>query len=120
ELARIFETRTTAEWIDLLTKADVPVMPMHDLNGVLRDPHLAATGFFPVVNHPTEGAIRSMKVTATWSETEAEPVRLAPQLNENGAEILREAGYSADEIDAMVRDGVTRSPPRNDDAQVRP
>ncbi|MFX5705226.1 CoA transferase, partial [Acinetobacter baumannii] len=58
ELARIFETRTTAEWIALLTEADVPVMPMHDLQGVLHDEHLEATKFFPVVNHPTEGPIR--------------------------------------------------------------
>jgi crotonobetainyl-CoA:carnitine CoA-transferase CaiB-like acyl-CoA transferase len=111
ELARIFETRATAEWIELLTKADVPVMPMHDLASILHDEHLEATGFFPVVNHPTEGPIRSMKVTATWSETEAEPVRLAPRLNEHGAAILREIGYSAGEIAAMVRDGVTRSAP---------
>src|SRR6476619_5839047 len=120
ELARILETKTTAEWSNILEKADVPVMPMHDLASMLHDEHLEATNFFPVVNHPTEGPIRSMKVTATCSETEAEPVRLAPQLNEHGAEILREIGYSADEIDAMVRDGVTRSPPRNDDALVRP
>src|SRR3569833_336452 len=111
ELARIFETRTTAEWINLLTKADVPVMPMHDLASMLHDGHLEATNFFPVVTHPPEGPIRSMKVTASWSETEAEPVRLAPQLNEHGAEILREIGYSADDIAAMVRDGVTRSAP---------
>jgi crotonobetainyl-CoA:carnitine CoA-transferase CaiB-like acyl-CoA transferase len=38
-------------------------------------------------------------------------VRLAPRLNEHGAEILREIGYSADEIVAMVRDGVTRAAP---------
>ena len=111
ELARIFETRTTAEWIDLLTKADVPVMPMHDLASMLHDEHLEATNFFPVVNHPTEGPIRSMKVTASWSETEAEPIRLAPRLNEHGAEILKEIGYSADEIAALVRDGVTRAAP---------
>ena len=55
ELARIFETRTTAEWTELLTKADVPVMPMHDLESMLEDPHLVATDFFPVVEHPTEG-----------------------------------------------------------------
>jgi crotonobetainyl-CoA:carnitine CoA-transferase CaiB-like acyl-CoA transferase len=84
---------------------------MHDLNGVLHDPHLEATGFFPVVRHPTEGPIRSMKVTANWSETEAEPSRLAPRLNEHGAEILREIGYSADEIAALIRDGVTVQAP---------
>src|SRR5258706_9447256 len=42
ELARIFETRATAEWIELLDKADVPVMPMHDLESILKDQHLLA------------------------------------------------------------------------------
>jgi len=111
ELARIFETRTTDEWIALLTRADVPVMPMHNLESILHDEHLVATGFFPVVAHPTEGPIRSMKVSATWSETAAEPSRLAPRLNEHGEEILREAGFSADEIAALVREGVTKPAP---------
>jgi crotonobetainyl-CoA:carnitine CoA-transferase CaiB-like acyl-CoA transferase len=111
ELARIFETRTTAEWTELLTTADVPVMPMHDLESVLEDPHLVATDFFPVVEHPTEGPIRSMRVAATWSDTRADPERLAPLLNEHGEAILREAGFSSDEIAAMIRDGVTRPAP---------
>jgi crotonobetainyl-CoA:carnitine CoA-transferase CaiB-like acyl-CoA transferase len=111
ELARIFQTKTTAEWTDLLDKADVPVMPMHDLESILRDPHLVATDFFPIVDHPTEGRIRNMKVSATWSETSAEPTRLAPRLNQHGAEILHEAGFSTEEIAALVRDGVTRAAP---------
>jgi crotonobetainyl-CoA:carnitine CoA-transferase CaiB-like acyl-CoA transferase len=52
-----------------------------------------------------------MKVSATWSESAAEPVRLAPRLNQHGAEILREAGFSADEIATLVRDGVTKAAP---------
>jgi len=111
ELARIFETRSTAEWIELLNKADVPVMPMHDLEGILNDEHLVATGFFPVVQHPTEGPIRSIKVSAAFSDTVAEPVRLAPRLNEQGAEILQELGFSREDIEAMIRDGVTRPSP---------
>src|SRR5581483_8885045 len=108
ELARIFETRSTAEWTELLTKADIPVMPMHDLETMLADPHLVATDYFPVVQHPSEGPIRSMKVSARWSETAAETTRLAPRLNQHGEEILREAGFTADEIACMVRDGATR------------
>jgi len=110
-LARIFETRTTAEWTELLDKADVPVMPMHDLESILQDPHLVATGFFPVVDHPSEGKIRNMKVSASWSETCVEPARLAPRLNEHGAKILHEAGFSESEIAALVRDGVTKAAP---------
>jgi crotonobetainyl-CoA:carnitine CoA-transferase CaiB-like acyl-CoA transferase len=111
ELARILETRTTAEWTELLIKADVPVMPMHDLEGVLSDPHLVATDFFPVVEHPTEGPVRSMRVPANWSDSKAEPERLAPRLNEHGEAILRDAGFSSDEIADMIRDGVTSPAP---------
>jgi len=64
-----------------------------------------------VVEHPTEGPIRSMKVSAAWSDTPAQSVRLAPRLNEHGAEILNEAGFSAEEIAALVRDGVTKLSP---------
>ncbi|MGH6738245.1 MAG: CaiB/BaiF CoA transferase family protein, partial [Bradyrhizobium sp.] len=119
ELARIFGTRTTAEWIELLNKADVPVMPMHDLESILQDPHFAATGFFPVVEHPTEGPIRSMKVSATWSDTPVEIKRLAPRLSEHSKEVLREAGFSVDEIAALIRDGVTRLPPGLQDQDHR-
>jgi crotonobetainyl-CoA:carnitine CoA-transferase CaiB-like acyl-CoA transferase len=109
ELARILETKTTAEWTAILEKADVPVMPMHDLESLLGDPHIVATDFFPVVDHPTEGRIRNMKPAARFSETPVETTRLAPRLSEHSTEILREAGFSPDEIAALVRDGVTKA-----------
>jgi crotonobetainyl-CoA:carnitine CoA-transferase CaiB-like acyl-CoA transferase len=112
ELARILETKTTAEWNEILEKADVPVMPMHDLETLLGDPHIVATSVFPVIDHPTEGRVRSTRVSARWSETSAEPQRLAPRLGEHSAEILQEAGFSTDEVAAMVRDGVTRAAPK--------
>ena len=111
ELARMLKQRTTAEWTELLDKADIPTLPMHSLESILTDPHLAATGFFPVVDHPSEGAIRSMRVAATWSGTPAVPTRLAPRLSEHSEEILQEAGFSADEIAALVREGVTKAAP---------
>src|SRR5215211_4388646 len=107
ELARILETKSTAEWTAILDKADVPVMPMHDLESLLQDPHIVATNFFPVIDHPTEGRIRNMKVAAKWSDTPVDPKRLAPRLSEHSREILQEAGFSPEEIAAMVRDGIT-------------
>ncbi|MBV9529626.1 MAG: CoA transferase, partial [Bradyrhizobium sp.] len=94
-----------------LNKADIPVMPMHDLQSIMQDEHLAATDFFAVVEHPSEGPIRNMKVAVAWSETKARPVKLAPRLNEQGEQILREAGFSPEEIAAMIREGVTTTSP---------
>jgi formyl-CoA transferase len=107
ELARIIALRSTAEWIKLLDEADVPALPMHDLVSILSDPHLVATEFFPTVEHPSEGKIRSMRTAATWSETPAEPTRLAPRLGEQSEDVLREAGYAPDEIAQLIKDGVT-------------
>jgi formyl-CoA transferase len=109
ELARMLKERTTAEWTELLDKADIPTLPMHSLESILTDPHLAATDFFPVVEHPSEGAIRSMRVSAAWSDTPAEPTRLAPRLGEHSEQILQEAGFSREEIAALLRDGVTKA-----------
>ena len=64
KLGRIFLTRTTAEWMKLLVDADIPVMPIHDLESILQDEHLAETNFFALTDHPSEGLIRSMKVGA--------------------------------------------------------
>ncbi|MFA5538049.1 MAG: CoA transferase [Gemmobacter sp.] len=113
ELSRIFLTRSSAEWLALLEDADVPAMPMHDFQGMLNDPHLQATGFFRQVEHPTEGAIRSMAVPATWSRSAAEPGRLAPRQGEHSVEVLEEAGFSAEEIADLRARGVLGGPAAN-------
>jgi crotonobetainyl-CoA:carnitine CoA-transferase CaiB-like acyl-CoA transferase len=73
-------------------------MPMHTLETILEDPHLAAIGFFKTVEHPVEGRIRQMQVPSTWSATQPEAGGPAPTLGEHGREILSDAGFSADEI----------------------
>jgi len=102
ELGEILLTRTTEEWLALFDEADVPAMPMHSFETVLLDPHLAATGFFESVEHPTEGKILSMAVPARFSRTQPKPKRFAPKLGEHGAEILSEVGYSDEEIQALT------------------
>ncbi|MGM4892439.1 CaiB/BaiF CoA transferase family protein [Tardiphaga sp. 839_C3_N1_4] len=108
ELSRIFKTRTTAEWAKLLDEADVPSTPMHTLESMMQDPHMLATDFFQQVEHPTEGAVRNMKVAATWSKTPVDLSRLASHLGEQNAEVLAEVGYTPDQIEKMHKDGVLK------------
>jgi crotonobetainyl-CoA:carnitine CoA-transferase CaiB-like acyl-CoA transferase len=84
-------------------------MPVHDLLSILEDPHLVETDFFPVVEHPSEGAIRSMRIATTWSNTSATPSRLGPRLGEQSREILSEAGFKDEEISRLFNEGVIRT-----------
>jgi crotonobetainyl-CoA:carnitine CoA-transferase CaiB-like acyl-CoA transferase len=111
ELGRIFETRSTGQWLKLLTESDIPTMPVHDLQGMLQDPHLVKTKFFAATDHPTEGAIRSMRVAASFADTPAVPARLAPRLGEHSREILIEADFSAEEIEQLEAEAIARAAP---------
>ena len=108
-VAEQVRTRTTAQWLAALTDADIPVMPLNTLEGLLTDPHLEQTGFFSTVDHPSEGRIRSMAVPSRWSESPPGEPRPAPRLGEHSVEVLREAGYADAEIDTMLSAGVTRA-----------
>jgi len=107
--AEIFRTRTTAEWIGLLTAADIPVAPLHTLESLLQDPHLLATDFYRALDHPSEGKIRLMRSPTEWSATPAEIRRLPPRPGEHSAEVLGELGYSPEEISALFDKRVVQS-----------
>jgi len=105
ELAAILATRDTAHWLALFERIDVPAMPMHSFETVLADRHLVETGFFQVVEHPSEGRIRSMKVAARFSRSPAAPTRPAPRLGADRDAVLAAAGYDAAGIAALARQG---------------
>lgn len=108
-LGKIILTKTTAEWLEIFEKADVPAMPMHSFESVMEDPHLVATGFFQTVDHPTEGRLRQMAVPVSFSRTPAKARRHAPRLGEHGPEILSEAGFSDAEIVELQGSGALYS-----------
>jgi crotonobetainyl-CoA:carnitine CoA-transferase CaiB-like acyl-CoA transferase len=111
ELARIVATRTTAEWLALLERSNIPHGPVQSLEALFEDPHLAATGFWKTVEHPTEGRLRMPDVPPTFSRTPGSIRRLQPRLGEHSVEVLREAGFAPAEIEAMLAAGATLQAP---------
>lgn len=84
--------RTTAEWLQILSRLDVPYTPARSLEELLADPHLHAVGFFRTYDHKTEGRLVEAGLPATWSVTPPTIRRHAPALGEHTEEVLREAG----------------------------
>jgi crotonobetainyl-CoA:carnitine CoA-transferase CaiB-like acyl-CoA transferase len=105
-VAEIIRTRSTAEWLELLERADIPVMPMHTMESLLEDPHLQAIGFFQHVQHPSVGKIRMMAISGRWSESVPAITRHAPELGEQSCEILREIGYDEGTIARLLDEQV--------------
>jgi len=103
--ADLLVTRTTTEWMQLLEEADIPCGPMHDLDSLIDDPHLAAVGLFQKIDHPTEGTLHVAGPAATWSRTPSSIRSAPPRLGEHGDEILREAGFSDADIDSLADEG---------------
>jgi len=108
ETAKTMATRTTQEWLDMFGETSVPTNAVNTLDGVIDDPHLKEVGFWQELDHPTEGKLRMTRFPVNFSGTPAENRRHQPRLGEHSAEILREAGLTQEEIDAMVEAGATR------------
>jgi len=101
--------RSTEDWIAALEAADIPVQRMNSLEDIVHDPHLAAIGYFRVVDHPSEGRIRSMAVPSEWSATAPEHRRHAPRFGEHTREVLAEAGLDDGAIEALIASGAAKA-----------
>ncbi|WP_454726682.1 MULTISPECIES: CaiB/BaiF CoA transferase family protein [Cupriavidus] len=107
-LADRLRTRTTAAWKDLLEPLGIPVFPVHDFASLLDDAHLGDIGFFRQIEHPTQGTLRTTAVPSEWKQSALPAFRPPPLLGQHSAEVLREAGFTEDEIVAMVSAGITQ------------
>jgi crotonobetainyl-CoA:carnitine CoA-transferase CaiB-like acyl-CoA transferase len=99
--------KTTDEWLALLRQLEIPAARMSSLAEVMTDPQLAASGFFQRATHPSEGEILYTDLPVRFSDGAATGARLQPRLGEHSIEVLREAGLTENEIEALVASGAT-------------
>ena len=109
-VAEVMATRSSDAWMSALEAADIPVARLHSIDTLLDDPHLRAVDFFPELDHPTEGRIRTLAPVGRYSATPATIRRPTPRIGEHSMELLREAGYGDDAIAQLIARGVTLQP----------
>ena len=101
--------KTTDEWVELFDKLDVPAARYNTIDELLTDPHLKDVGFFKEEQHPSEGKIKRTRLANTFSGGARSDETSAPLMGQHTREILKEAGFSPAEIDAMVAGGAAIS-----------
>lgn len=97
--------RTTAEWVTLLDTAQIPNAPVGRLEDLARDPHLVWRQLFRKYPHPTEGEITMVEPPMRFSKTPPAIRTMARRQGEDTHAVLKEAGLSEAEIEALASAG---------------
>ncbi len=91
-------TRTSTDLIDSLNKAGVPCGPIYAIDKMFEDPQVKHLQMAQPVEHPTLGKIHVVGQPVRFSRSRRETYAPAPERGQHTDEVLREFGWSAQEI----------------------
>lgn len=109
-LAEETPKRTSAEWMELCERLDIPASPLKAVDELPADAQLGASRLFETMHHPTEGLVRYVRPTTKFARSPASVRSPAPRIGEHTRILLREVGVRDTEIDAMIAQGVLVQP----------
>jgi len=102
------ETRkyTSQELETKLLAVGVACGKVRNIGEIVQESHVQARGILEEVDYPTLGKIVVVKTPLFFSGKSAPFRRRAPMLGENTEEVLKELGYSDQEIQDLIKKGV--------------
>jgi crotonobetainyl-CoA:carnitine CoA-transferase CaiB-like acyl-CoA transferase len=105
EIEAITATGTTADWIEKFNAAGVPAGEINDIGQVFSNPQVRHLGLAQPVVSQERGATELVGQPIIMSRTPSTIAAPPPLAGQHNADILKEIGYSDDEIAAMKASG---------------
>jgi len=101
----VFATKPRDEWLRILVDADIVCAPVYNYAEVSSDPQVMANEYVVEIDHPSEGPIKVLGNPIHLGNHKAK-ISVAPLLGQHNDEVLREAGYSEEEITQLREEEV--------------
>lgn len=100
-VAKHMEEHTTAEWMATFDEFGIWYAEVREYDEVLADPQVAANQSILEYDDPAGGQVRLLAHPVKYDGAVPPLTRLPPQPGEHTEEVLRELGYSADDVAAL-------------------
>ena len=98
EIQKLFKAKTQKEWIDFFKNGDACCEPILTFEEVFQHPQALHRQMLMEYEHPTEGKVRQLGNPIKSSQFTFEIRSPAPAWGEHTTEVLKEIGYSEEEI----------------------
>ena len=98
--------RSVRACLDALEGAGVPCAKVQRIDEVLEDPQIVARGMVIEQDHPALGRIRMPNLPFRFSGFAPPVPPVAPSIGQHNRHIAASLGYSGEEIESMIADGV--------------
>jgi crotonobetainyl-CoA:carnitine CoA-transferase CaiB-like acyl-CoA transferase len=98
--------RSTSDWLQVLTAADVPCGAVADILTAFASPEARARSMLVEVEHPALGVLRQAGIPIEFELTPGAVRTAPPLLGEHADEVLQELGLGPDEVARLHADGV--------------
>ncbi len=106
-LQKIFGEKTSAEWLKILTEAEIPNAPINTIDRVFTDPQVCAREMIVDMEHPVTGKYKVVGSPMKLSQTPVQYRIPPPLLGEHTEEVLRNIlGYDAAAIARLKEEKV--------------
>jgi crotonobetainyl-CoA:carnitine CoA-transferase CaiB-like acyl-CoA transferase len=106
---KVFATRTRSEWLASLRERGLMFGPIQRTHDVLTDPQALVNNYVVDFEHPLLGRIKIPGYPAHFSASCAKTRSLGPTLGEHTDLVMRQLGYSDQEVEELKKQGIIKA-----------
>ncbi len=111
-LKPLYKTKTREQWMKQFVDASIPVAPVQNIDDFMAYKQVIASDMVQTVKDPKKGNVKEMGIPVSLTDTPGKIQGPSPLPGQHTREVLRELGYSAQEIKRLKQENVIKLAPR--------